>query len=61
MHPLPPEKRLPRIFIELGYRAIAKNILCLRRVAEMLRISDLELEDRLYGGNTGESDEEVYV
>ncbi|MUG95622.1 helix-turn-helix domain-containing protein [Scytonema sp. UIC 10036] len=58
--PLPLEKRLPRIFLELGYRALSKNLLSLRRVAEMLRISDIELEDRLYGDDTEES-EEVYV
>jgi hypothetical protein len=42
------EKRHPRIFIELAYRAIEEEKLSLRRVAEMLGISDIELEDRLY-------------
>ncbi len=42
------EKRNPRIFIELAYRAIEEEKLSLRRVAEMLGISDIELEARLY-------------
>ena len=45
--PLPPEERLPRRFIELAYRAIAERRLSLRRAAEMLGISDLEMEERL--------------
>jgi len=44
---LPLEKRLPRIFLELAYRAVLADKLSLRRVAEMLGISDIELEDRL--------------
>jgi Zn-dependent peptidase ImmA (M78 family)/transcriptional regulator with XRE-family HTH domain len=60
VRPLPPEERLPRIFLELGYGAIAKGILSLRRVAEMLRISDIELEDRL-SEEDSEDFEEVYV
>lgn len=58
--PLPPEERLPRIFLELSYRAIERKIFSLRRVAEMLGVSDLELEDRLYGDDT-EDCEEVYA
>jgi Zn-dependent peptidase ImmA (M78 family)/transcriptional regulator with XRE-family HTH domain len=57
---LPLEERLPRIFLELSYRAIEKGILSLRRVAEMLGVSDLELEDRLYG-EEAEASQEVYV
>jgi len=45
---LPVEKRLPRIFLELAYRAVLADKLSLRRVAEMLGISDIELEDRLF-------------
>lgn len=45
--PLPPEQRLPRSFIELAYRALDEEKLSLRRIAEMLGISDLELEERL--------------
>jgi transcriptional regulator with XRE-family HTH domain/Zn-dependent peptidase ImmA (M78 family) len=41
------EDRLPRIFIELAYRAVQEDRLSLRYVAEMLGISDIELEDRL--------------
>jgi Zn-dependent peptidase ImmA (M78 family)/DNA-binding XRE family transcriptional regulator len=60
--PLPPEERLPRIFLELSYLALEENTLSLRRVAEMLGISDLELEDRLYGDIAEEEAvEEVYV
>ena len=58
--PLPPEKRLPRIFLELGYRAISSKLLSLRRVAEMMGISELELEERL-GGEEIEEMEDVYV
>lgn len=60
--PLPPEERLPRIFLELSYQALEENTLSLRRVAEMLGISDFELEDRLYGDIAEEEAvEEVYV
>ena len=45
--PLPPEERLPRRFLELAYRAVEERSLSLRRAAEMLGISDLELEERL--------------
>ncbi len=41
------EEMLPRIFIELGFRAVEQSKLSLRRVAEMLGISDIELEERL--------------
>jgi hypothetical protein len=60
LRPLPPEERLPRIFVELSYRALTQEILSLRRVAEILGISDLELEDRLYGEEVADS-AEVYV
>jgi hypothetical protein len=49
MRPLPPEERLPRVFVELGYRAAKEELLSPRRVARMLGISDVELEDRLEG------------
>lgn len=58
--PLPPEERLPRIFLELGYRAIDRGLLSLRRVAEMMGISDLELEERL-GSEEVEELEDVYI
>lgn len=58
--PLPPEERLPRIFLELGYRAIDNGLLSLRRVAEMMGISDLELEERLGDGEVEEM-EDVYI
>lgn len=60
--PLPPEERLPRIFLELSYFALEDKSLSLRRVAEMLDVSDFELEDRLYGDlSEEEAVEEVYV
>lgn len=42
------EDRLPRIFIELTYRAVASEKLSLGSAAEILGISEFELEDRLY-------------
>jgi Zn-dependent peptidase ImmA (M78 family)/DNA-binding XRE family transcriptional regulator len=60
VRPLPPEERLPRIFLELGYRAIDSGLLSLRRVAEMMGISDLELEERLGDGEVEEM-EDVYI
>lgn len=47
VRPLPPEERLPRIFLELAYRAMADGQLSLRRVADLFGISDLELQDQL--------------
>ncbi|HVX30258.1 MAG TPA: XRE family transcriptional regulator [Nitrolancea sp.] len=45
--PLPPEERLPRSFLTLAYRAIRGEQLSLRRVAELLGMSDIELEEKL--------------
>lgn len=42
------EDRLPRIFIELAYRAVESEELSIGRAAELLGISEFELEDRLY-------------
>lgn len=53
------EERLPRIFIELAYRAVEEDKLSLRRVAEMLSISDIELEERLYCDQTEKFEEEL--
>jgi len=53
------EERLPRIFIELAYRAVEEDKLSLRRVAEMLGISDIELEERLYCDQTEKFEEEL--
>lgn len=50
------EERFPRIFIELAYRAVEEDKLSLRTVAEMLGISDIELEDRLYFEDTGDDE-----
>jgi Zn-dependent peptidase ImmA (M78 family)/DNA-binding XRE family transcriptional regulator len=60
VRPLPPEERLPRIFLELSYKALNERLFSLRRVAEILGISDIELEDRLYGESVEDS-EEAYV
>lgn len=60
VRPLPPEERLPRIFLELSYKALNERLFSLRRVAEILGISDIELEDRLYG-ESAEDSEEAYV
>jgi Zn-dependent peptidase ImmA (M78 family)/transcriptional regulator with XRE-family HTH domain len=45
--PLPVEERLPRVFLELAYQAVSEKKLSLRRVAEMLGVSNLELDERL--------------
>lgn len=60
IRPLPPEERLPRIFLELSHKALNQNLLSLRRVAEILGISDLELEDRL-NEESLEVPEEIYA
>ena len=46
--PWPPEERLPRIFLELVNRALQQEKISQRRVAEMLGISDIEMEERFY-------------
>jgi transcriptional regulator with XRE-family HTH domain/Zn-dependent peptidase ImmA (M78 family) len=56
--PLPLEERLPRIFVELSYRLIQDGLLSLRRVAEILEISDIELEENLYGESIEEIEED---
>ena len=45
--PLPIEERYPRAFLELAYKAVRERALSLRRVAEILGISNLELEEIL--------------
>ncbi|MBI2941759.1 MAG: ImmA/IrrE family metallo-endopeptidase [Chloroflexi bacterium] len=57
--PLPPEERLPRVFLELAYRAVREGRLSERRVAEMLGLSDLELEERLNPELFGEPEEDA--
>lgn len=49
VRPLPPELRLPRSYIDLALRALETGRLSLRRVARLLGISDIELEERLHG------------
>lgn len=43
------EDRLPRLFIEWAYQVIEEDKLSLRYVAELLGISDIELEERIEG------------
>lgn len=45
--PLPFEERVPRIFLELAYRALQGKELSQQRVAEMLGISEFALEELL--------------
>ena len=60
VRPLPPEDRLPRVFLELAYRSVREEKLSLRRAAEMLGISDIEMEERLYPTEVEEV-EELYA
>ncbi|AGY58221.1 helix-turn-helix domain-containing protein [Gloeobacter kilaueensis] len=46
--PIPIEETLPRLFIELAYRAVREEKLSLRGAADRLGISDIELEERLF-------------
>jgi len=57
VRPLPPEERLPRVFLELAHRAMDAGQLSPRRVAEMLGISDLDLQERLSTDVEEERDE----
>lgn len=63
--PLPPELRLPRSYIDLALRALETGKLSLRRVATLLGVSDVELEERLYRGPDDvpaeEEPDEVYA
>jgi Zn-dependent peptidase ImmA (M78 family)/transcriptional regulator with XRE-family HTH domain len=59
--PLPPEERLPRIFLELAHRCVQERTLSSRRVAEMLGISDVELEERLAVDAAEEEHEPAYA
>lgn len=46
--PLPLDDRVPRRFLELARRAVDEDRVSLGRAAEMLGVSDLELEERFY-------------
>jgi Zn-dependent peptidase ImmA (M78 family)/DNA-binding XRE family transcriptional regulator len=63
--PLPAQERLPRSFLTLAYRAIRDEQLSLRRVAELLGISDIELEEQLNpefaGSDLSAEPDEVYA
>lgn len=58
--PLPPEECLPRVFLELAAEAIRAQRLSTQRVAEMLGMSELELEDRVFSDRV-ETPEEAYA
>lgn len=45
--PLPAEERFPRVYLDLARRTIHQQVLSPQRVAEMLGISEFELEDLL--------------
>lgn len=57
VRPLPIEERFPRVFVELALRAAREDRLSLRRIAELLGISDIELEERLYLDEEGGAEE----
>jgi len=45
--PLPVEERLPRVFLELAYQAVREKRLSPRRIADLLGISNIELDERI--------------
>lgn len=60
--PLPLEDRFPRDYLDLALRALRDERLSLRRVAELLDISHLELEELLEPVDEAEAaQEEAYV
>ena len=63
IRPLPLEMRLPRISLELVNHAIAQDLISPSYAAEMLLISDIELEDLFSNIETEESDtaQDVYA
>jgi Zn-dependent peptidase ImmA (M78 family)/transcriptional regulator with XRE-family HTH domain len=56
IRPLPLEMRFPRMSLALAYTAIAQDLLSGARVAEMLGLSDLELEEYFQGTDTEEGE-----
>lgn len=62
VRPLPIEERFPHVFLRLAYDAVRDGRISLRRAAEMLDVSHLELEDRLHPeASTEVPDEPVKV
>jgi Zn-dependent peptidase ImmA (M78 family)/transcriptional regulator with XRE-family HTH domain len=57
--PLPLEDRFPRVYLQLTYEAVRTKRYSLRRAAELLGISHLELQDRLDPSEVDEEPEEV--
>ncbi len=45
--PLPAEERLPRVYLELADRAVVERRISVRRAAEMLGITDIEMDERI--------------
>ncbi|MCM8748675.1 XRE family transcriptional regulator [Thermomicrobiaceae bacterium CFH 74404] len=45
--PLPLEERVPRIYLDLAYRGALEGQISVSRAAELLGVSDIELEERL--------------
>lgn len=56
--PLPIERSLPRVFLELTYRGVHNRQLSMAYGAELLGISDIELEERLHPVQEEASEEE---
>jgi Zn-dependent peptidase ImmA (M78 family)/transcriptional regulator with XRE-family HTH domain len=59
LRPLPLEDRFPRVYLQLAYEAVRSKRLSLRRAAEILGLSYLELQDRLDPPEVEEEPEEV--
>ena len=59
--PLPLEVRFPQEFLRLAYQAVRDGSITLRRAADLLGVSHLDLEDRLSPENAPEEREEEPV
>jgi hypothetical protein len=56
IRPLPLEMQFPRMSLALTHRAIAQELISEARAAEMLGLSDLELEEYFHGIETEEGE-----
>jgi Zn-dependent peptidase ImmA (M78 family)/predicted transcriptional regulator len=56
IRPLPLEMQFPRMSLALTHRAIAQELISEARAAEMLGLSDLELEEYFHGTETEEGE-----
>jgi Zn-dependent peptidase ImmA (M78 family) len=59
LRPLPLEDRFPHVYLQLAYESVQAKRLSLRRAAETLNVSHLELQDRLDPPDVEEEPEEV--